>query len=46
MCKIKSAVCLDVTPCGSCKERCFGGKYRLYHLGEKNQRARDNVSGN
>jgi hypothetical protein len=25
----------DVTPCGSCKNRRFGGTYRLHHQGDK-----------
>jgi hypothetical protein len=40
------AVFLDVTPCGSCKNRHFGGTYRLHHLGNKNRRARNKVSSN
>jgi hypothetical protein len=32
---MKNAVIWDVTPCGSCKNRHFGGKYRLHH-GDKN----------
>jgi hypothetical protein len=28
---IKNRVFWDVTPCGSCKKRCFGGTYRLLH---------------
>jgi hypothetical protein len=27
----------DVTPCGSCKNRHFGGIYRLLHQGDKNR---------
>jgi hypothetical protein len=30
----------DVTLCGSSKNRRFGGTYRIYHHGEKNQRER------
>jgi hypothetical protein len=29
------AVFWDVKPCGSCKNRRFGGKHRLLHQGEK-----------
>jgi hypothetical protein len=36
----------DVTPCGSCKNRRFGETYRLYHQGDNNRRARNNVSSN
>jgi hypothetical protein len=38
---MKNAVFLDVTLCGSCKNRRFGGTYRL-----KYRRARNNVSSN
>jgi hypothetical protein len=34
-----------VTPCSSCKNQRFEGKYRLYHQCGKNQRAR-NISKN
>jgi hypothetical protein len=34
----------DVTPCGSCKNRHFGGMSRLPQQGDKNRRARNNVS--
>jgi hypothetical protein len=40
----KNAVLLDVMPSGSCMNRCSGGTYRLYYKGEKNERARNNVS--
>jgi hypothetical protein len=33
---MKNAVFWAVTPRGSCKNRHFGGAYRLYHQGEKN----------
>jgi hypothetical protein len=39
------AVFLDLTRCGACKSRHFGGTYRLHHEGGKNQRARNKVSG-
>jgi hypothetical protein len=32
---MKNAVFWDVTPCGSCKNKRFGGTYRLHHHGEK-----------
>jgi hypothetical protein len=35
----KNAVFLDVTQCCSCKNRSFGGTYRLHHQGGENQRA-------
>jgi hypothetical protein len=42
LCKIwrsqKNAVFCDVTPCGCCKNRRFGGTYRLHHRGGNNQR--------
>jgi hypothetical protein len=41
---MKNTVLWDVMPCGLCKNRRFGGNYRLHHQGEKNQRARNNVS--
>jgi hypothetical protein len=43
MLAVKNAIFWDVTPCGSCKNRRFGGTYRLHHQGDKNRRAR-NVS--
>jgi hypothetical protein len=44
---MKNAVFWDVTPCGSCKNRLFGGMCRRFHRqAEKNQRARENVSNN
>jgi hypothetical protein len=42
---MKNALFWDVKPCGSCRNRRFGGTYRLHHQDEKNRRAR-NVSGN
>jgi hypothetical protein len=33
---MKNAVFWDVTPCGSCKNRRFGGIYRLHHQGDTN----------
>jgi hypothetical protein len=33
----KNGVFWDVTPCGSCKNRCFGGTWRLFHQGDKNR---------
>jgi hypothetical protein len=41
---MRKAVSWDVTPCGSCKNQCFGGTYRLYHQGDKNRRAGNKVS--
>jgi hypothetical protein len=40
---MKNYAILDVTSCGCCKSRRFGGTYRLNHQGDKNQLAR-NVS--
>jgi hypothetical protein len=37
----KNGVFWDVTPCGSCKNRRFGGTYRFHHQGDKNQRTRN-----
>jgi hypothetical protein len=41
---MKNSVLWDVMPCGSCKNRRFGGTYCLNHQGDKNRRARNNVS--
>jgi hypothetical protein len=43
---LKNAVFGDIMPCGSCKNRCFGGTYRLHHHGDMNRRARNNVTIN
>jgi hypothetical protein len=43
---MKDTVFWNVTPCGSCKSRRLGGTYRLYHQGDKNFRARNNLSSN
>jgi hypothetical protein len=32
---MKNGVLWDVTPCGSCKNRRFGGTYRLLHQDDK-----------
>jgi hypothetical protein len=32
---LKNGVFWDVTPCGSCKNRRFGGTWRLLHQGDK-----------
>jgi hypothetical protein len=34
---MKNVVFWDITPCGLCKSRCFGGTYRLHHQGGKNK---------
>jgi hypothetical protein len=34
---MKNAVFWDVTPCGSCKNRRFGGTWLLLHQGDKNR---------
>jgi hypothetical protein len=34
---MKNVVFWDVAPCGSCKDRRFGGRYRLHLQGGKNQ---------
>jgi hypothetical protein len=41
-----NAVFWDVTPYGPCKNRRFGGIYRLHQQGENNQQTRNNVSSN
>jgi hypothetical protein len=43
---MKNAVFWDVAPCDSCKNRVFGGTYRLHHQGERNQLATNNVNSN
>jgi hypothetical protein len=43
---MKNTFFWDVTPSGSCKNRRFGGKYRLYHQGDKNRRASNKVRSN
>jgi hypothetical protein len=35
--KMKNGVFWVVTPCGSCKNRRFGGTWRLLHQGDKNR---------
>jgi hypothetical protein len=37
---MKNAVLWDVTPCGPCKNRRFGGTSRLLHQGDQNLRTR------
>jgi hypothetical protein len=34
---MKNGVVWDVTSCGTCKNRGFGGTYRLLHQGDKNR---------
>jgi hypothetical protein len=43
---MKNGVVWNVTPCGFCKNRHFGEKYRLHHQSGKNWYARKNVSNN
>jgi hypothetical protein len=43
---MKNGVFWDVTPCGSCKKRRFGGTWRLLHQGDKNRWTRNNTSCN
>jgi hypothetical protein len=43
---IKNGVFWDVTPWGSCKNRCLGGTWRLLHQGDKNRWTRNNASCN
>jgi hypothetical protein len=40
---MKNAVFWHVTPCGSCKDRLFGGTYRYHRQGDKNQGAENNA---
>jgi hypothetical protein len=37
---MKNVVFWDVTPCGCCMNRRFGGTYRFHHQGDKNRRGR------
>jgi hypothetical protein len=39
----KNAVFWDVTPSGSCKNRCFRRMYHLHHQGDKNRQT-SNIS--
>jgi hypothetical protein len=43
---MKNGVFWDVTPCGSCKNRRFGGTYGLLQQGDKNRWTRNNISCN
>jgi hypothetical protein len=43
---MKNVFFWDVISFGSCKNRRFGERYRLQHLSDKNQRARNNVYSN
>jgi hypothetical protein len=43
---MKNAVFWDVMPCGFRENRGFVRTYRLHHQGDKNRRARNNVSSN
>jgi hypothetical protein len=43
---MKNAVFWNVTPCGSCKKRRFGGAYRFHHQGDKNRRAKNKLARN
>jgi hypothetical protein len=41
---MKNVVFWDVFPCGSCKNRRFGGAYRLHPQDENNQRAKNTLA--
>jgi hypothetical protein len=41
---VKNCIFLDVTPCGSCNSRRFGGMYRLHHQDGKNRPAKNNIN--
>jgi hypothetical protein len=43
---MKNDVFWNVTSCGSCKNRRFGGTYRHHHQGHKTLWTRNNVSSN
>jgi hypothetical protein len=40
----KNGIFWDVTPCGSCRNLCFGGTWCLLHQGDKNRQTRNNAS--
>jgi hypothetical protein len=40
---VKNDVFWDVTPCGSCKNRRFGGTWHLLHQGDKNRWTRNST---
>jgi hypothetical protein len=42
---MNNAVFWNVTSCGPCKDRRFGGMYRLRNLDDKNQQASNSVGG-
>jgi hypothetical protein len=42
--RVKNDFSWDVMPCGSCKNRSFGGMSHLSHQDEKKPQARNNVS--
>jgi hypothetical protein len=41
---LKTTIFWDMTLCGSCENRRFGGRCRLHHQGERNQLAKNNIS--
>jgi hypothetical protein len=41
---VKNFVFWNITPCGFCKNRTFGGIYGRHHRGDMNRRARNDVS--
>jgi hypothetical protein len=43
---MKNGVFWVVTQCGSCKNRRFGGTWRLHHQVDKNRWTRNNASWN
>jgi hypothetical protein len=42
----KNAIFWDVTQCSCCRNRRFGGTYRLHHQGDSYRRTKSNVSSN
>jgi hypothetical protein len=46
MVTMKNAVFWNVTQCGFCKNRRYGGTHRFHHLSDKNRRARNKVTRN
>jgi hypothetical protein len=43
MSTMKNAIIWKLTSCGPCKNRRFGGTYRLHHKGDKNRGARISI---
>jgi hypothetical protein len=42
---MKNDIFWDVTPCGSCKNRRFGGTYRIHLQGRRNNASEEVLGG-